>query len=140
MAGIDPFRVINGTFGSIYLDGQWLANFTRCEATVEPDLAEMKLSGDEMTKHKVTGYRGSGTISGFKVTSVLLKAVLDNPKRRFELIAKLEDPESTGKERVRIPGVIFNRYPVANWRAGEVVEEEWSFVFDEKPELLDAIS
>ncbi|SMB97943.1 Phage tail tube protein [Thermanaeromonas toyohensis ToBE] len=139
MAGIDASRVINGTYGAVYLDGRWLTNFTRCEIRDEYDFAELKLSGDRRTKHKMVGVKGSGTIAGFKVTSDLIKALLDNPTRTFEIISKLADPESYGMERIRVPQVKFNRNQLANWRTGEVVEEEWEFVYDGEPELLDPI-
>jgi hypothetical protein len=139
MAGIDPGRVINGTFGSLYLDGKWLTNFTHCEIKDEYEYTDLKLAGDRRVKHKLVGVKGSGTIGGYKVTSELQKALVENPVRAFEIISKLEDPESYGKERIRIPGVKFTANPLAKWKNGEVVEEEWSFNFDGEPELVDPI-
>lgn len=139
MAGIDPGRVINGTFGSIYLDGKWLSNFTACQIKDEYDWAELKLSGDRRTKHKLVGVKGSGSITGYKVTSELQKALVDNPTRSFEIIAKLADPEAYGTERIRIPQVKFSANQIADWKAGEVIEETWDFVFDGEPEFVDPI-
>ncbi len=139
MAGIDPGRVINGTFGSVYLDGKWLTNFTRCEIKDEYEWTELKLSGDRRTKHKLVGVKGSGTIAGYKVTSELQKALVDNPTRSFEIISKLADPEAYGSERVRVPQVKFNANVIANWKTGAVIEEEWSFVYDGEPEFVDPI-
>lgn len=139
MAGVDPSRTINGTFGSIYLDGKWLTNFTRCEIKDEYEWTELKLSGDRRTKHKLTGVKGSGTIFGYKVTSELQKALVDNPTRSFEIISKLADPEAYGNERVRVSQVKFNTNVIANWETGKVIEEEWPFVYDSEPEFVDPI-
>lgn len=139
MAGIDEARVINGTFGELYLDGQWLTNFTRCEIKDEYDWTELKLSGDRRTKHKLVGVKGSGTIAGYKVTSELQKALLENPTRQFQIISKLNDPESYGAERIRVNKVKFTSNPLADWQTGEIVEEEWPFVYDDEPEFVDVI-
>lgn len=140
MAGIDASRVINGTFGSIYLDGKWLSSFTACKIKDDYDWSELKLPNDRRTKHKLVGVKGSGTITGYKVTSELQKALAENPTRSFEIITKLEDPEAYGMERVRIPQVKFNINQIANWKTGEVIEEDWDFVYDGDPEFLDPIT
>jgi hypothetical protein len=140
MAGIDPGRVINGTFGSLFLDGKWLTNFTHCDIKEEYEYTDLKLSGDRRVKHKLVGIKGSGSIGGYKVTSELQKALTENPTRSFEIISKLDDPESYGKERVRIPSVKFTANPLAKWKTGEMVEEEWNFNFDSDPEFVDSIS
>ena len=114
MAGIDVGRLINGTFGSVYLNGKWLTNFTRCEVKDEYDYTELKLSGDRRTKHKLSGVKGSGTIGGYKVTSELQKALTENPTRIFEIISKLDDPEAYGTERIRIPNVKFTANPLSS--------------------------
>lgn len=139
MAGIDETRIINGSYGEIYLDGQWLTNFTSCELKDEYDYTELKLSGDRRTKHKLIGVRGSGSLTGFKVTSALQKALTANPTAQYQIISKLADPESYGTERIRISKVKFTTNPLARWKAGETVEEEWPFVFDDEPEFVDAI-
>jgi len=140
VAGIDETRVINGTFGSVYLDGQWLTSFTKFEASDEYDWTELKLSGDRRTKHKLVGIKGSGPISGYKVTSELQKALVTNPLAQFQLISKLDDPEAYGAERIRLSKVKFSKNPLVNWKTGEIIEEEWSFVYDDEPEFVDVIT
>ncbi len=140
---LDASRIINGTFGSVWMDGQWLTNFNHLEANVEVQKAEIKLSGDRWTRRKVTGLNGTGTISGFKVTSDLIQLmapVADNTKGavKTEIISKLADPEAYRYERIRLKNVMFDRIQLANWTAGENVTEEWPFTFEEF-ELLDPI-
>jgi len=140
VAGIDETRVINGAFGEIYLDGKWLTSFTHCEASDEYDWTEIKLSGDRRTKHKLVGIKGSGTIAGYKVTSELQQALLKNPLGQYQIISKLADPEAYGTERVRFSKVKFTKNQLVNWKVGEIIEEEWSFVYDDEPEFVDSIT
>ncbi|WP_316245785.1 phage tail tube protein [Paenibacillus tuaregi] len=140
---LDATRVINGTYGYVYHNGQWLTNIKTAEANVEITKEEIKRSGTRWTAHKVTGLNGTGTISGYKVTSEfveLIGQVADDSKGTFitELILKLEDPESYGAYRVRLKGVMFDKIPLVHFEVGSLVEEELPFNFTGY-ELLDVI-
>lgn len=136
---LDETRVINGSFGEIYLDGEYLSSFTACEIKDELEFADLKLSGGRRTVHKLVGVSGSGTISGYKLTSALQQALLANPTAQYQIISKLADPEAYGTERIRISKVKFTSIPFANWKTGETIEEEWPFVYDAEPEFVDPI-
>lgn len=143
MAGIDNVNAINGHYGSIFHEGAWLANFNKAEAKVEIQKAELKLSGDRWVRHKVLSLKGTGSISGYKITSELIQfnsPVANNANKsvRTELIYKLNDPEALGMERVRLLNVMFDEIPLANWEAGKEISEEWKFTF-EGYEMLDPI-
>lgn len=140
---LDSTRVINGTYGYVYHDGQWLTNIKSAEATVEITKEEIKRAGTRWTAHKVTGLSGTGTISGYKVTSDFVERIgeiADDKAGTFitELILKLEDPESYGAYRVRLKGVTFDKIPLLQFEVGTIVEEELPFTFTGY-ELLDAI-
>ena len=137
---LDPGRAMSGSFGAIFDEnGRELTQFNRFEATDTINFQEMNLLGTRRVKHKVTTQSGEGTIAGYKVTSDLVAALLANPTRTFTFIAKIDDPEAYGYERIRYRGVRFNKNNLSRFQAGQVVEEEWTFVFDEDPELLDAV-
>lgn len=143
MAGFDSINAINGHYGSIYHEGAWLTNFNKAEAKVEIQKAELKLSGDRWVRHKVLSLKGTGSISGYKITSELIQfnsPVANNANKsvRTELIYKLNDPEALGMERVRLLNVMFDEIPLANWEAGKEISEEWKFTF-EGYEMLDPI-
>lgn len=143
MPELDSTRVINGKFGEIWMDGEWLSNFHTLEAIAELQYEKVKRSGNRADGNKVIGIEYSGTITGYKVTSELARKVaqvFDNRQGAFvcEIIAKLADPEAYGHERVRLKGVQFTRVNLANFEHGTFVEEEWPFVFD-GVEWLDPI-
>lgn len=143
MAGFDSVNSINGHYGSIFHEGSYMANFNKAEAKVEIQKAELKLSGDRWVRHKVLSLKGTGSISGIKITSEFIQlntpvANSRNKSVRTELVYKLDDPEAYGMERIRLKNVMFDEIQLANWEAGKEITEEWKFTFEEY-ELLDPI-
>lgn len=131
---LDASRVILGNYGKVFIGGVWQSNLNHLEANVEVQKRELNLSGDNWVRHKTGPLKGTGTMSGFKVTS----AMIANGFAKFEIISKLEDPESYGFERIQLTNVMPDRIQLANWTAGEEVAEEIPFTF-EGYKLLDAI-
>lgn len=136
-------RIIDGSFGELWEEGQWQQNINGVTAETAINYAEIKLSGTRWTHHKVIGLSGTGTISGFKVTSKMIQdqawAAGDRGiPTKTELISKLDDPGAYGSERVRLKNVKFDKVTLANWKAGEEVKEEIPFRFSGF-ELLDPI-
>jgi len=131
---LDPTRVINGSYGTVWMDGQWLTNFNKGEASGDINKEELNLAGTRVTRHKTTSVTYSGSISGYKVTSALIKAISQVGKDTgkplvTELIMKLDDPEAYGAERVRLKGVQFDKIDIMNFEANKLVEQELPFTF-----------
>ena len=142
-AGFDPIRAVVGTFGYIFKEGKWLSQYNKAQASVEIGKAEIKPAGDRWIRHKVVSLKGTGTISGYKVTDELLKEVSvvaqsNQPSFRTELLIVLADPEAFGAERIRLKNVMFDKVGLANWEHGAEIQEEWAFTF-EGYELVDLI-
>lgn len=131
---LDPTRVILGTFAQAFIDGVWQTNINHLEATVEIDKRELNLVGYNWVQFKMGAQRGSGTISGYKVTSDMIRRGFS----KFDIISKLDDPEAYGFERIRLIRCMPDSIQLANWTAGEEVTEEVPFTF-EGYELLDPI-
>ena len=139
----DSIHAVVGTFGYIYKEGKWLSQYNKAKASVDIGKAEIKPAGDRWVRHKVISLKGTGSISGYKVTDELLQEVgvvahSDKPSMRTELIFKLDDPEAFGAERIRLMNVMFDKIDLANWEHSKEIEEEWPFTF-EGYELLDPI-
>jgi len=131
---LDPSRIIDGTFGYVYIDGNWQTNFNKCEASVEIQKKELNLSGDPWTRHKKGALKGTGTVSGFKVTSDMIRRGFS----KFTIIVKLNDLESYGHETIRLDNCMADKIQLANFTANENVTEDIGFTF-EGYELLDPI-
>ena len=141
---LDATRTINGSYGEVWTEGKWLTNVQSAEAIVDIEKEEIKRSGTRWTGHKVVGLTGSGTITGYKITSDFIKSVgaVANDRNKpyvTELIMKLDDPESFGAERIRLKAVQFDRIPLSKFEVGSLVEEELPFTFSGY-DLLDEIS
>lgn len=124
---MDASRVFMGTYGKIFIGGVWQSNFNHLEASVEIQKKELNLAGDPWVRHKKGPLKGTGTISGFKVTSDMIARGF----AKFELVSKLEDPEAFGYETITLKNVMLDKLQLANWTAGEEVKEEVSFTFEE---------
>lgn len=141
---LDATKIISGTFGTCWHEGEWLTNVTSVEATIEIDKEEVKVAGTRWVGHKTMALTGTGTIGSYKLTSTfakLISQITDDGQAPYvtELIVKLADPESYGVERVRIKGVQFDSVPLVNFEVGSMVEEELPFTFSGY-EFLDEIT
>lgn len=142
---LDASRVMNGSFGSVFdANGNWLTNVKSAEATVEINKEEIARAGTRWIAHKVTSLKGSGTITGYRVTSDLIEAIGQIANDRSgvyvtELRMKLDDPESFGAYSVRLKGVTFDQIPLMKYELNSIVEEELPFTFTGY-ELMDVVS
>lgn len=140
---LDDTRVINGSYGECYREGKWLTNIYKMSAELELSYGDVKISGTRWTGQKLLSIKGTGSITGYMITTELVQNVAritDDRKSEYvtELIFKLDDPEAYGCERVRLKHVKFSKVPIAGWEVGSVVEEEWPFTFT-GVEWLDSI-
>lgn len=142
---LDASRVINGSFGSVFdADGNWLTNVKSAEATVEITKEEINRAGTRWVGHKVTGLKGSGTVTGYRVTTALIEAIgqiADDSKGAYvtELRMKLDDPEAFGAYSVRLKGIQFDQIPLIKYELNAIVEDELPFTFSGY-ELVDKIT
>lgn len=140
---MDVERIVNGSYGEMWQDGEHQQNVDNVTADVNIQKTSVKLSGDRWDHHKVVGLDGKGSISGYKVTSKMIQdhQWAEGPRgvpTKTEIITKLDDPEAYGHERVRLKNVKFDKVTLANWKVGEIVKEESPFTFTGY-ELLDPI-
>lgn len=139
---LDGREAINGTYGSLFYDGEFLSNVTNFEAKVEFNKEEVRLAGKKFTSHKTMGASGTGTMSGYRVNSRWIELIAQGAKDGgipfyTELIGKLEDPEMGGKVyRVRLKKVSFDGIPLLNYEVNTLLTEELNFTFEDF-EILD---
>lgn len=133
---INGSQTLNGTFGSIFYEGEFLSNVQSFEAAVEFNKEEINLAGKRFTSFKVMGMTGSGSMNGYFVSSrflTLIAQVAKDGGKPFycELIGKIEDPEMNGKVyRVRLKNVSFNGIPLLNYEVNSLIEQELEFNFE----------
>lgn len=132
---MDSTQTLNGQFGKLYHDGVWLTNVYSAQASVEIGKEEIKVAGTRWVGHKQVSVKGSGTMTGYKITNDLAKKMthaIASSRKTFvtELVMKLEDPDNPkGKVWVRLKGVQFDSISILNYEHGSTVTEETPFTF-----------
>jgi len=133
MATFNGEKVISGTFGEAWLDGQYIAEIMALEAKIEIEKEDVPMAGRFATDSKFMGFKGSGTLRMHKVNSRMLKALSDNLKNginpRFQIMSSLNDPSSMGAERITIKDACFNDLSLINWELKKKGEIEAPFTF-----------
>ncbi|MNN17095.1 Phage-like element PBSX protein XkdM [compost metagenome] len=132
---LNASKVILGTYGQVFIDGVWQTHINKLEASVEVEKRELNLCGSDWKVHKNGIKKGTGTMSGYKITSDMIKRGFT----KFEILSKLDDPEAYGYEMVKLIRCSPDKIQLANWTAGEEVAEETAFTF-EGYELVNPIT
>lgn len=142
MHEVDTQRVVYGSYGQLWLDGDEIAEIISCKATLAAQKTAIKRSRHLVDGYKTTGYEAKGSIKLHKVSSYLIKklapAIKEGKQVKFTLISKLDDPNSLGAERIALYGVMFDAVDLINWELGKVGEEDQNFTFEDF-DLLDLI-
>lgn len=135
-------RVINGTYGEVWVDGEKISECTACQLKVSKNKETINLCGQFMSDTKATSASGTGSLTLYKVDSGFAQKLSDLQSgidRRFTIISKLKDPDSWGAERVAVYNVSFDDLGLADWQAATVGTVTTPFTFS-RYEFLDQIT
>ncbi len=121
-------QVINGTFGEMWIDGEYLANVTALKA--------------EVTLKKTPISMVQRLMEGQKINSFFIKKMNECFRRgkmmTCTIISNVKDPDALGGERIALYNCLFDKMTLADWEAGKMGEESYSFTFEDW-EILDKI-
>ena len=135
-------QVINGTWGEVWIDSDYISEVTALEAKVTPKTETISQSRQLVDGTKITGLECKGTLKLNKITSRFITLQSANLKKgiqtEFTIISKLEDPSSLGCERVKLIGCVFTEMTLADWELKKNGEESIPFTFRDW-EPLDTI-
>ncbi len=137
-----PEQVVNGTWGEIWVDGDYMAEITAFKAEIDIEYSDVNMTRRLAKAKKMVGYEGKGEIKLNKVTSRFTKLISDNLKKGKQtvvtIISKLDDPDAMGAERVVIKDATFEKLTLADWESKKNGEETQPFSFTDW-DLLDLI-
>lgn len=137
-----PDDVINGTWGEVWIDNDYMAQVTGLEATVKMTKSTVNQVQTLAEGQKITGTSGSGTIKLNHATSYFKKRILADIKAGKStpcvIISNLDDPAVNGNERVKLMGCTFDEAKIIDWEAGKLGEESIPFTFTDQ-EMIDMI-
>ena len=136
-------RVISGTWGEVWLDGDKVSECYGLQAKVSFNKEDIALCGQMASDKKVTSIECTGSLRMYKVTSRMALAIGENIRNgkdvRFTIVSKLKDPDAYGAERVVLSNVSFDDLTLADWEAKSVGKVECPFTFTDY-EFLDEIN
>lgn len=135
-------RVISGTWGEVWLDGDKVGECYGLQAKVSFNKEDVPICGQMATDKKVTSIECTGSLKMHKVTSRMALAIGEDIRNgkdvRFTIVSKLKDPDAYGAERVVLKNVSFDDVTLADWEAKNVGKVEAPFTFTDY-EYLDLI-
>lgn len=134
-------RVINGTWGELWVDGEHIAEAKAAQAKFTHTKNDVDMCGQMATDTKIVATKGTGSVTIYKVRSRWLDFVNDvlaGRDRRVTIISKLADPDAYGAERMAISNVSFDEATLFDWKAKTLGESTIPFTFTQL-ELIDFI-
>lgn len=141
MKKFDSEQVMNGTWGELWIDDEYMAEVKKFRAEINASYEDVKRTRHLMIGKKLTSLAGEGEVGLYRVSSFLSKKIADSLKEgrtpEFKIIGKLDDPNSIGAERVVLYNCKFEKSTLADWESGSLAEESYSFTFEDW-DILDA--
>ncbi len=135
-------RVINGTFGEVWLDGDYVSECYGLQAKASFNKEKINMCGRMATDNKITSISYMGSLKLHKVNSRMAAAIGSLVKNgrdpRFTIISKLDDPDAYGAERVAIRDVSFDDLTLSDWEVAVNGKMEAPFTFTDY-DFLDRI-
>jgi hypothetical protein len=139
---MDAKRVINGTFGTVWVDNEPWLDVESFEAVAKPDYEDVNMAGSLSTYRKQVGWNGTGSMTIKKVYSRMTKKMAEGIKKgqtpRMKIVGKLADPDAFGAERVAIYDVTMDSFTLMKFEQKTKGSEDVSFAFSDY-ETIDLI-
>lgn len=118
----DGFRVINGTFGNVWEDGNNMADVSAFQVKIAKNKSSLNFCGQMAEDSKVTGVKITGSITMHKIYtrgSDDVEQVQAGHDLRKTLVGALKDPDAYGAERIAVYGVSYDEVTVMDWAAAK---------------------
>lgn len=134
-------RVISGTWGEVWVNGEKWAELTAGQAKYAYTKSDVQMCGQMAVDSKVVNVKGTGSITVNHVfTRNITRAdqLLGGVDIRATIIMKLADPDAYGAERVALYNVSFDDETIMDFQAGNVGKKTYPFTFTRR-EWLDVI-
>ena len=122
-------NILSGTHATTWWDGDICYENSKIEVKISTNRETITFAGDMMEDSKLMSASGTITITVRKVYSraaQYAEAIMEGKDPRATIIAKIDDPDAWGHERVQVSNVWFDEIPVFSAENGSIVEEEYS--------------
>ena len=136
-------RVINGTWGELWVDDEYIGEVMSCKGEVSISYSDISMVRSLTAGKKMTKLEGKGSIKLHHVRTNISKSISDKVKKGqtpdFKIIAKLADPDAYGAERVVFYHCKFDKAILMDWEGQKNTEESYNFTFEDW-DFLDYIN
>ncbi|MED1850350.1 phage tail tube protein [Brevibacillus borstelensis] len=143
MARPNASRVINGTYGRVWVDGELWAEVDSFEAKVTINYEDVNFAGEGATFKKAIGWTGEGSMTIKKIHSRIQQKMAAAVRRgeypRLQIVGKVADPSAFGAERIAFYDVTVNEFLLLRFEQKTLGSEEIPFAFSDY-EAIDSIS
>lgn len=135
-------EAMNGTWGELWFDGDYLAQVVACKTEVNFKKAAIQRVQNLVAGQKITELELKGEVKLQHINSYVMNKVSDAVKAgrtpTHTIISNLEDPDAAGAERIAYYGCVLDKIILADWEAGKLCEESYGFTFEDW-ELMQTI-
>lgn len=133
--GFRSGQVINGTWGEVWFDGEYLAQVTACKAEVTFKKTAISQVQSLVDGQKITGLEPKGELKMHHINSFVMNkvsaAVKAGKTPTHTIISNVNDPDAIGAERIAYYDCVIDKMILADWEAGKTGEESYSFTFED---------
>ena len=124
-------KIIRGTFGRLWIDGELLANIKSFELKATMNYEAVQINGEFCEQQRYTGYSLAGTMTMHKINTLMANKVkagmVNGQMPNIKLVGALADVDSNGSERVEVYSVTFDEVTLMKFENGTVGEEKVPF-------------
>ncbi len=135
-------QVMNGTWGEIWFDDDYLGEIESAKAELDITYTDITRARHLNTGKKMTKIEGKGSFKLHHVRSNIAKKTSDMIKEgktpSYKIIMKLDDPDSFGAERVALYDCKLDKAILMDFEAQKNSEESYNFTFEDH-EFLDYV-
>lgn len=141
-AKFDAKRVMNGTWGELWIEGVLAAEVYKVQAKESYSRENVPICGSLTDGKKLTKIERTGSIGmhhvNTRMAGLIANRIRAGEDPAYTLISKIDDPDALGAERVAFTGVRFDDLTLADWEAGVLGKIESPFSFEDY-EILDSV-
>jgi len=130
MAKIAGQKVISGSKGQLWMNGNLWAEVKSVESKAKINREKIQMAGSYDEDSKITSISCDGSIKINKVYSreqEFIEEFKSGKDKRFQLFVTLDDPYALGRESVQLDNCWFNEVTIAEFEVGKVLEREFPF-------------
>lgn len=135
-------KVINGSWGRIWVNGELWAECKSFEAKVTAQYEDVNFCEEMGKQRKYMGFEGTGTMVLQKMYSRGSKLLAEGFKTGnipdIKIVGRIADPSAHGHERVEVLSVTFDEFTLLKYENKTLAEEELPFQFADY-NLIDSI-